>query len=352
MQTVNVQEIKAPNQETATAIGLDIGGTKLLFARIDEQNHVINPVEIPTPDDEKVFFDTLAKQLNALLTEDPNISIIGIATAGIVNAATGEILGATGNLPAFQQYRATHQGTLNLSEELRNRLIRPVFIYVENDGNAAAYGEYADGAAKGFRNVVMITLGTGIGGGIILNGRMIHGEEWAAAEVGHMGISLNHTRTCTCGRPDCWEIYASGTGFRLTVVDMIKAHTETPEQEESDVPIWEDPAMVDAREIIRSAKQSHDPLAVKILDTWHDHITAGLRALVNSLNPGIVVIGGGMGKYVDFELLAQKMSPLALAPAIASHIVPARLGNRAGVVGAVELARQAYRETVETQKSP
>jgi glucokinase len=312
---------------SGTAIGIDIGGTKISSGLVNEDQGLHHFQQHPTPDEAEPFLATLATMVQTLskLTEGPEpLAGIGIATAGIVDPKRGMILGATGNLPAVR-------GIPSLKEALEARTGLPV--YVENDANAAAYGETRGGAAKGAASVLMITLGTGVGTGIIIDGKILHGAHFSAGEGGHIFIAQHQERLCTCGRWNCWEAYASGTGVRETAHRLLHA---TPNAEHSQI-------MVNRRAIeevtthdVIAAWKSGDPLAQEILNAWHQHIAIGLGGLINVLDPEVVVVGGGMAQFVDFEKLRMLTQERSMPQGI--RLVPAQLGNQAGIVGAAYLA--------------
>jgi glucokinase len=267
------------------------------------------------------------------IDEAPNESVaaVGIATAGMVDSQEGAIIGSTGNLPAIK-------GIVPLKRVLEDRLHLPV--HVENDANAAAYGEMVAGGAKGFRTVLMVTLGTGVGTGIVVNGSMLRGAHYSAGESGHIALSLERQRACTCGRWDCWEAYASGPGLKQTADAMLE---HAPKHHPSPLKAKQMAEEYISTHDIIAAFNEGDPLAKDMLDLWHSHIAVGLGSLINVLDPEVVVIGGGMAPFVDFNKLSDRTLERAMPKSI--NIVPATLGNRAGILGAAFLA---LKETAST----
>jgi glucokinase len=320
----------SPSINTQWAIGLDIGGTKMSSALVNPEGQMNGFQHIATPTESELFLNAIETLVKEHQRVEPQHSFLGlgIATAGIVDPIEGKILGATGNLPAVR-------GISSLKQILESRLGIPVMV--ENDANAAAYGEARGGAAKGFRNVLMITLGTGVGTGIIIDGKILHGAHFSAGEGGHIFISQAKERLCTCGKWDCWETYASGTGLGKTAHRMLKA---TPNADTSQLMVGKTSVEEVTTHDVIAAFRSGDPLAEKMLDAWHVHVATGLASLLNVLDPDITVVGGGMAQFVDFPTLlrlTQERSMVAGGDGL--NLVPATLGNQAGIVGAAFLAR-------------
>lgn len=312
---------------TRTAIGIDIGGTKISSALVNETQGLYEFQQSATPDEAEPFLTTLTTMAKALAQQagdGPSLSGIGIATAGIVDPVRGMILGATGNLPAVR-------GIPSLKAALEERT--GLSVYVENDANAAVYGEAKAGAAKGASSVLMITLGTGVGTGILIDGKILHGAHFSAGEGGHIFIAQQQDRLCTCGRWNCWEAYASGTGVRETAHRLLHA---TPNARHSQIMVNHKSIEDVTTHDVIAAWKSGDPLAQEIINAWHNHIAIGLGGLVNVLDPEVIVVGGGMAQFVDFEKLQQLTQERSMPQGI--RIVPAQLGNQAGIVGAAYLA--------------
>ena len=181
------------------ALGIDIGGTKILYGIVNEQGEVVSEIQkTATPKTADEIYSTLEK----IIDENyDNIDVVGLSSAGAVNIENTRVLSSTPNLP--DGYNQIDFSTLCDKK-----------VYVENDANCACAAEYKNGAAKGFRTVLMITIGTGIGGGVISDGKLFRGSSGNALEVGSMKIFADKRQKCTCGRYDCWESYASGTGLK------------------------------------------------------------------------------------------------------------------------------------------
>lgn len=313
-------------------IGIDIGGTKINAAIIQpnlkqQEEHISGFQTAPTPATGQEFLDTLVRMINTLKQEYA-ASSVGIATAGVVDSDHGKILGSTGNLPALRDLP-------NLKERLEDQVQLP--IHMENDANAAAYGEFRAGAAHGAQNAFAITLGTGVGMGIIFDGKLYRGSHFFAAEGGHIVISTHKERMCTCGRWDCWEAFTSGRGLETTADLALKAASDA--ERSAFVSKFEIDGKVTTYSVMEAVRNQND-LGKAILETWHDHIAVGLGSLINVMDPDLVVVGGGLGQFVDFNRLNQLTQVRSMGKDF--KVVPAELGNLAGIVGAAYLALEAH----------
>ncbi|OGI04202.1 MAG: hypothetical protein A2Y25_08845 [Candidatus Melainabacteria bacterium GWF2_37_15] len=259
-------------------LGIDIGGTKIFFACVDQEKVVSDVISYATPDTAQGILNCVCEGIEKF----HHIKAIGIATAGTVDLKNSQVTGSTGNLP--QGY-----SDLNFGKVLKEKFNVPVFV--ENDANAAAYAEYKAGSARGHNNTITITLGTGVGGGIIVDGKLLRGTTGAAAEVGHIPITWEKRRKCTCGLWDCWEAYASGTAYH-------------------------------------KYKDSYD--------VWEEYVSMGLSALINVFEPESIILSGGMAKLVNYETLRNRVKQRVLIAD--TQILPAKFENYAGLLGAALLA--------------
>ena len=181
------------------ALGIDIGGTKIAYALVDNNGELKSEVEkVSTPKTVSEIIFTLKDIISKF---EEQIEFVAIATAGAVNNENTAIIGSTANLPAG--YKDIDFQSLSFKK-----------VFIENDANCAAWAEYRIGASEGYKNSVMLTLGTGVGGGIIINGKLLKGKSGAAGEM-HFMMSRKQERKCTCGAWDCFEAYASGNGLSL-----------------------------------------------------------------------------------------------------------------------------------------
>ncbi len=307
-------------------IGIDLGGTNIAMGLVDDALHLVYQVSEPTnlpKSPERLADDIHALAVRMLadrgLTE-ADVGCAGIGIPGTVNQAEGTVEYANNfgfdNVPFVRL----------LQERFACRLL------AANDAGAAAWGEYLAGCGQGVNSMVAMTLGTGVGGGIILNGRLWDGCNAAAGEMGHMVL---HTggRPCTCGRKGCLEAYASATAL---VQRAAEAVADAPESLLARAPI-------DGRAVFAAAKAG-DETAARVLDEFLTDLAEGVTNIINILQPELLCIGGGLSGAG-----AQLLDPLRkkVAPMIYSRysrrntrLELASLGNAAGIIGAAGLDRQ------------
>ncbi len=309
------------------AIGIDLGGTKILAGLVSGCRLQGEPIKVPTPKGADKIVDALLELIEDIQKKQIVLGV-GISTAGIVNPNTGEVVGSTGNLPGWE-------GT-PLKTLIQNKTaLRTI---VENDANSAAYGE-CHAAGLGYKTcVIMVTLGTGIGGGIILHGRLYRGAHYAGGEIGHIKISMDNRRRCTCGLWDCWETYGSGRGLLATGWELLNG------VKEDQSPLVEFKNNLTTQHIIDAAKKG-DIIGKKALELYHQHVAMGMVALCHSFDPDCFVISGGMSKFVDLKLLKDIVADNTL-PRVSEklEIYPSCLGEAAGLVGAGQLVLDAVSE--------
>ncbi len=312
-------------------IGIDFGGTNIAVGLTDENLKILFKASLPTlmgkrsVDDMVADMAALCTQLvhraNATFAE---VLSIGIASPGVVNSETGTV----------EYYCGMDLKNYPMADILSEKLggFRPV--YMANDANAAALGEVLAGAAKGAKTALMITLGTGVGGGIVIDRKIYEGFNFAAAELGHTVIEKDGV-PCSCGRRGCWEKYSSATGLiRMTKEKM---------EERRDSALWSvAPSLekVDGRTAYTAAKQG-DPAAKEVVRQYEDYLAVGLANMVNIFQPEVLCIGGGVCgegdtllKPVNTQVMAEQY---AKTSARKTKLVIASLGNDAGIVGAAAL---------------
>lgn len=281
------------------AIGIDIGGTHTRAARVSSDGKLLAHLSGPTvASAETVWADVVAKVAQL---RDGNTKAIGVGVPGRVDALTGDILSGgfvdLSSLP-FSQNLARATG-------LR--------VLADNDANMALLGEAAAGAAQGFSHVVMLTIGTGIGGAILADGRIFRGGA-TAGQLGH-GTVTAEGRLCKCGRSGCLETECSGTALRRRMAE----------------------AGFDAATTIESVLQGQSATARQVVKNWATPLRAGIDSLVAALGPEAVVLGGGLG---EAAVSALERVP-AVSPWFQYPVVAARLGDEAGVIGAALAALEA-----------
>lgn len=305
------------------AVGLDVGGTKILAVRAARDGRILARAEAPTPaDDQEATLAAMVEAARGLMTAD--VLAVGVGAAGMVDVANG-ILRFAPNL-AWRD--------LAIAEHMRAAIGVP--CQLDNDANVAAYGEFRFGAGRGYRHVLLVTVGTGIGGGIIIDGRLFRGANGYAAEIGHVVVEPLGP-PCGCGNRGCWEQVASGTAIGRLGREAAGERPGSALARLADG----DPDAVTGATVTRAALEG-DPDALGILGVVGTRLGIGIAGLVNVLDPQVVVVGGG----------AIAAGDLLLGPArVAFHdaveapdrrpsvpIVAAQLGNDAGAVGAAALA--------------
>ncbi|MCL2516961.1 MAG: ROK family protein [Oscillospiraceae bacterium] len=309
-------------------IGIDLGGTNIAAGIVDENYKIIKKGSTPTlgnRDPKEIIRDMGA--LCARLVEEcgltfDDIEYAGIAAPGTANAATGMIDFAN-NLPFLH---------FPISEVLMS-FIPVKKVYIDNDANAAAWAEAIAGAAKNVANSVFITLGTGVGGGVIINGKLYAGFNYAGAELGHMVIEYKG-RPCTCGRYGCWETYSSATGLiNMTREKML---------ENKDSVMWdmcENSIDKLSGKTAFAAMKKGDKAASEVVDMYIKYLACGIGNIILLFQPEILCIGGGVCNEGDY-LMKPLMAILNNEPAIErrkTQIKIAELGNDAGIIGAAVL---------------
>jgi len=313
----NILKIKMP------AVGIDIGGTKIMAAVVNSEGLIGDPIKIPTPHGPDKILSTVVALVEKF-KEEHVLAGIGIATAGIVNIDTGTIIGATGNLPGWT-------GT-PVKQFIESKTLLPV--HVENDANAVAYAEAHLKKFQDKASVVILTIGTGIGGGILINGQLFRGQHYGAGHCGHIKLSLDNKRLCPCGLFDCFEAYGSGTGLLITAKEMLANISA----DQSSLSALANNSHSLTNEAIFEALANQDLIAIQIINTWHRHLAAGMSSIAHVLNPDCFVLSGGLAKFIDLDLLLELVRDITL-PAIAENlkIYKSEFDNTAGLIGAAQL---------------
>lgn len=314
-------------------LGVDLGGTKIAVGLVDENNNIVEKVvgrtDLPRPEHE--VEQTIAALCREVVEKKgldfaQQIEWVGIGTPGSVNAETGIV--------EFNANFGYHDWQLEKNMEK----LLGCTVYIENDANAAAYGEYIAGGAQGARYAVVITLGTGIGSGIIIDGKIFAGFNSAGAEIGHVVIDKGG-RQCMCGRKGCWEKYASARA--------LKDDTRAAMEARKDNIMWEivegDSEKINAKTAF-DGMRAGDVMATDIVENFIEYVACGITNVINIFQPEIICIGGGVSNegetllapiraYVDKEDYARKGDKR-------TKIVAAQLRNNAGIVGAASLGMQ------------
>ena len=302
----------------ALAIGVDIGGSKVLGGVVDEQGAVIDTELRVTPGDDVNNTEIVIAEVVKVLSGRHEVAAVGIGAAGWVGTDRATVL--------FAPHLAWRNEPLR--DALQDRI--GVAVTVENDANAAAWAEYCFGAARGEPVVVAITLGTGIGGGLVLDGEVYRGAYGVGAEFGHMTM-VPGGRRCACGNSGCWEMYASGTALAYDAREIAAAAPAAAHR------LVEKAAGGElSGPVVTAAARAGDPIAIGIY-------TASLAA---ALDPSIFVVGGGVSEAGERLLLeparqafSETLTGRGYRPV--ARIAMAQSGPRAGLVGAADLARRA-----------
>jgi len=302
------------------AIGIDLGGTKIMAAVINSEGIIGEPIKIPTPAGPENIINAFVEIIDKFKKEHL-VAGVGIATPGIVNGNTGTVIGATNNIPGWA-------GT-PVKKIMESKTLLPV--HIENDANAAAYAEAHSKRLKNKTCVVALTIGTGIGGGILINGQLFHGANHGAGHCGHIRISFDNKRMCTCGLFDCYEAYASGTGLLATAKEMLTGVSAKQS------PLAQDIKALKNADIFAAAKND-DLVAKKIINEWHRHLVMGMISIAHVLDPDCFVLSGGLCTFIDYELISEMLIDNTI-PAIGDNlkIYKSELGNHAGIIGAAQL---------------
>ncbi|HEX5495275.1 MAG TPA: ROK family glucokinase [Mycobacteriales bacterium] len=312
----------------AFAIGVDIGGTKVAAGVVDDQGTVLDRLRRPTPSfDVDETEDAIIDAVNELADRHPVIAV-GIGAAGWIASDRATVL--------FSPHLAWRNEPLR--DALSDRIGLPVVV--ENDANAAAWAEYRFGAARAERVVACITLGTGIGGGLVVSGALFRGANGVACEWGHMCV-VSGGRRCACGNRGCWEMYASGTALAKDARELAEV---SPVAADRMLELAGGEASHLTGNHVTAAAREGDPSAVEIFTAMGRWLGRGIADLAAVLDPSCVVIGGGLCAAGDLllgparEAFAGGLTGRGFRPA--AEIRLAELGPDAGLIGAADLARR------------
>ena len=312
-----------PDRGNGEAIGIDVGGTKINAFRVTRDGTVAERTSKPTPaDDEVATLSAMVELARSLLT--PDVIAVGVGAAGMIDSKEG-VLGFAPNL-AWRN--------LPIAERMRDALGLP--CQVDNDASMAAYGEYRFGAGRGYRHLLLVTVGTGIGGGIVSDGRLFRGANGFASEIGHIIVEPGGP-LCGCGNHGCWEQVAAGRAIDRMGREEAREHEHSILRRLA----GGDPDEVTG-ELVTQAAMQGDDAAKRILAEAGRRLGQGIAGLVNVLDPQVVVVGGGAIVAGDLLLDPARVAFLDAVEGPEYRprvpIVPAELGNDAGAVGAATLA--------------
>ncbi len=276
-------------------LAFDIGGTKIAYAIIDESGNFINEIiKVTTPKTSNGIYELLKTVIKG--SED-EIDGVAIATAGAINNENNKIISHVGNLP--EKYNELDFISLTS---------KPIFL--ENDANAAGWAEFKLGSAKGTQNAVVLTLGTGVGSGIIVNGKLLKGKSGSAGEM-HVRFGFGHNRKCTCGLWDCLETYVSGNALT------------------TDAQIYMSPDAT-SYDVIRGLKENNQK-AQAAFDHWQECLENALVMVCNLFDPEVVVLSGSMAQFVEYDKLQKEVNQDILTQP--TELKLAKFENNAGMLG-------------------
>ena len=304
-------------------IGIDLGGTNVAAGITDEKGVLLAQGSVPCPRGDEAIADAIAEAARLVVGQ------AGAALSGV--ASMGLAVPGTFDPDAGMVFRAVNLGLENvpLGPMLRERLGIPVVL--ENDANAAALGEFVAVAGKGYRSLVAVTLGTGIGGGAVLEGKLYTGFNSAALEVGHTVIRRDG-RQCNCGRKGCWETYASATGLIRSTREAMTAHPESL--------LWKlAPTLEDVNgKTPFDAAQAGDSVARAVVNEYVEDLACGITNLINLLQPEVLCVSGGVSKQGEALLAPVRAildrEEMTRSAVRRTKVCLAQLGSEAGTVGA------------------
>ena len=284
------------------ALALDVGGTKIYSAIIDENGKFLSEIEkYHTPKDLQEIKDVFKSIIEK---HEDEVDVIAFSTAGAVNNENTRAIGSTGNL--VKGYTTIDFQSFSSKKK----------VFVENDANCAAWAEHVLGASKGMPYSIMLTLGTGVGGGIIIDNKLYKGKSGSAGEV-HFKMYPDKRRPCTCGSWDCFEAYASGNGLKHTAEEI----TGNPD--------------VTTYDVIDGLKAG-DGKMTEAFNKWQNDIIVGVIGLSNLFDPDCVVLSGSMAQFVDVQYIEKEANAEIIVQPI--KVLEATTGNYAGMIGAALLA--------------
>lgn len=308
-------------------LGVDLGGTNIAVGLVNEKGELLHKESIPTIRERN--YEEILKDLANLcikIIKDNNLEVkdiesIGVGSPGTCDSKEGVIVYS--NNIAFEN--------TPLRKEIQKYIDLPVFL--ENDANCAALGESVRGAAYGYKDSITITLGTGIGGGVLINGKILSGAFFGGGELGHHVI-VSGGEQCTCGRKGCWEAYASATALiRDTKIAALRYPLSKISEE-----VNGDFNLISAKTVFDVAEKG-DKVATEVIDKYLSYIAEGVANMLNIFQPEIIVIGGGVcaqGEKILLPIEAH-VKKLSYGGELKTKMAIAKLGNDAGIIGAAML---------------
>lgn len=282
-------------------LAFDIGGTKIAYALVDDKGAMLTPQKkYSTPK----TVEEIHKSLKDIIKQyEADVEAIAIATAGAVDVNNLRIVSSVGNMAKGYQ-----------DTDFQKLSSKPV--YIENDANAVAWAEYKQGVAKDCKDIIVVAIGTGLGLGILVDGKILKGKTGAAAEA-HFQINRGKKRKCSCGAYDCYESYASGTALGIDAKEVFNDNSMT------------------SHDIISMVKEGN-PKAIEVFNSWQDDVLAGIKGLANLFDPEMIILFGSLVKFMDCEKLETKANEDIVAAPF--KLKKAHFGDDAAMIGVALIA--------------
>lgn len=307
-------------------VGIDLGGTNIAVGVVNDSYEIVSYITVPTEAQRsaEAVVATMAQAVNAAL-EQARIKIedclsLGVGAPGTCDVKNGVV------------YRSYSMNWTNLPLAQMLGEYFPIPVFVDNDANCAALAEVKAGAARGKENIVLVTLGTGIGSGIVLGGKIYSGLKGNGAEMGHMMLHLEGTEVCFCGRKGCWDSFASATALVHQAEAAAAAHPESALNRVE---------KIDGKSVFDAADKG-DGVAQAVIEQYCQYLAIGVSNIVNALAPEMILIGGGISRQGDriLEPVRRYVAENCFdkRPEALPEIMPAQMGNEAGIVGAAALS--------------
>lgn len=319
------------SEPSGLRLGVDVGGTKCLAVVVDASGTVVEKKRVPTPRGAAALEEVLVELVQSFGVPVDSWVNIGLGVPGLVSREG--VIVSSPNLPGIENFPAARR--------LTERLGR--LIPVDNDANCAARAEWRVGAARGASDALIVTLGTGIGGGMVVGGRLVRGAHGFAGEIGHVVVDAGG-RECACGRRGCWEQYASGTALRRLAREALLDGAEWPRsvhQRVDDGGENDFDSAIDDAVAVRRAAESGNESALRVIDEFGGWVALGVATLIHVIDPESVVIGGGVAHRA--EVVRRAVERHLSDHLYASHVRPhppvrlAHFGEDAGAIGAAFL---------------
>ncbi|MNW28964.1 Glucokinase [compost metagenome] len=304
-------------------VGVDLGGTKIASALFDRKGTLLSREQLETSS-ARTAYELVQRMNDMIRSVSRGLPLVGVglASPGAVNSREGIVLNGT-NLPEWSNVPLKQW----MEKELNTA------VQVVNDANAAAWGEYVRGAGKGATNMVYITFSTGIGAGIVLDGKLFLGTHSFAGELGHTTINPNGP-VCSCGRRGCWEAFASGTAIRNEAIRRMNGASSLMTELAA-----ERGEELSAKHVFEAVKRK-DSLAQEVFEYTVHYMALGISNIIHSYNPDVIVIGGGVSKAGEilFDAIRSHTDKYIMQPYRHTYrIVPAALHDNVGLIGAAAL---------------